>query len=322
MKTIGTLLLIAFAFIQFDCGNGNNKNTIAASGDIEATDVVVSSQVNGNILSILKDEGEKVIAGDTVIIVDHQTYDYQLAQAEASSSAAKAQLELLRQGARSEDIQQGEDALKQAQVNLGLAETNKDRMTKLYESHSITKKQYDDAVAAYNVAASQANAASENLKKLKNYARPEEIKQAEANVNKAAAAVDLLKKNVRDCYVTSPISGFIVNKYIEKGETVTMLTSLFKVSDLNPVKLDIYVSEEELGKVKLGQTADVTTDTYPNKKYEGKVIYISPEAEFTPKNIQTKDERTKLVFEVKIQIDNPNFELKPGMPADAVIHLD
>jgi membrane fusion protein YbhG len=321
MKTIGTFLLAALALILFGCGNSNNKNTIAASGDIEATDVVVSSQVTGNVLSIRKDEGQRVNAGDTVIILDHETYDYQLDQAEASAAAAKAQLELLKEGARKEDIQQAEDALKQAQVNLNLAETNKDRMIKLYESNSVTKKQYDDAVAAYNVAASQANASSENLKKLKNYARPEEIKQAEANVNKAIAAVDLLKKSVRDCYVTSPISGFIVNKYVEKGETVTMLSSLFKVSDLNPVKLDIYISEEELGKVKLGQTADVSTDTYPNKVYKGKVIYISPEAEFTPKNIQTKDERTKLVFEVKIQIDNPNFELKPGMPADAVVHL-
>ncbi len=83
----------------------------------------------------------------------------------------------------------------------------------------------------------------------------------------------------------------------------------------------IYVSEEELGKVKLGQTAEVSSDTYPNKKYEGKVVYISPEAEFTPKNIQTKDERTKLVFAVKLEVKNPNLELKAGMPADAVINL-
>ncbi len=97
------------------------------------------------------------------------------------------------------------------------------------------------------------------------------------------------------------------------------MSSLFKISDLSNVKLVIYVSEEELGRVKLNQTADVSVDAFPDKKYSGKVIYISPEAEFTPKNIQTREERTKLVFEVKVQIDNPDFELKPGMPADAVI---
>lgn len=317
-----TIILLAFATAIFwGCGNGVNKNTIKASGDIETTDVIVSSRVNADVNQILKDEGERVNAGDTVMILDHETLGYQLDQAEAGEEFARAQLELLKQGARKEDIQQGEDALKQAEVNLGLAELNKDRMTKLYQNNSVTKKQYDDAVAAYNVAKSQVNAASANVKKLKNYARPEEITQAEANLQKAIAAVNLLKKNIRDCYVTSPISGFIVKKYVEVGETVTMLSSLFDVTDLNPVKLDIYIPEEDLGKVKLGQSADVTTDSYDHKVYKGKVIYISPEAEFTPKNIETKDERTKLVFEVKIQIDNPKFELKAGMPADAVVHL-
>jgi HlyD family secretion protein len=86
--------------------------------------------------------------------------------------------------------------------------------------------------------------------------------------------------------------------------------------------LKIYVSEEELGKVKLGQKADVTVDSFKDRTFEGKVIYISPEAEFTPKNIQTQDERTKLVFAVKIELKNPHFSLKPGMPADAVVHID
>jgi len=99
------------------------------------------------------------------------------------------------------------------------------------------------------------------------------------------------------------------------------MSSLFKVSDLATVDLVIYVSEVELGKIKLGQKAEVTIDTYPDRKYEGKVTYISPEAEFTPKNVQTKDERTKLVFAVKISVDNKNFDLKPGMPADAKVYL-
>jgi HlyD family secretion protein len=99
------------------------------------------------------------------------------------------------------------------------------------------------------------------------------------------------------------------------------MSSLFKVSDLRAVDLIIYVSEEELGRVKLGQTADISVDAYPEKTYSGKVIYISPEAEFTPKNIETKDERTKLVFSVKLRINNPKYELKPGMPADANVHL-
>ncbi|HVO75304.1 MAG TPA: efflux RND transporter periplasmic adaptor subunit [Ignavibacteriaceae bacterium] len=318
--TIALLILCCSIFL-FGCGNGDEAGRIEASGNIESTNVTVSSQVTGKVLSLLKDEGEQVKSGDTVLIIDHESLDYQLAQAEAAADAARAQLNLLKNGAREEDIKQAEEAVKQAQVNYDMAKRDRDRMEALFESKSITTKQHEDAVSKLNITAAQLTSAQENLKKLRDFARPEDIRQAEANLKRQLAAVDLLKKQIRDSYVVSPISGIIVKKFFEPGETVTMLSSLFRVSDLNIVDLIIYVSEEELGKVKLGQTAEVSSDTYPNKKYEGKVTYISPEAEFTPKNIQTKDERTKLVFAVKIKIKNPEFELKPGMPADAVVRV-
>ncbi len=315
-------IFFAFAIIySAGCGNGNDKDKISASGNIEATNAVVSSKVTGQITAIKYDEGSKINEGDTVMIIDHDNLEIQLQQAVAGENAADAQLKLLKEGARAEDIQQAENALQQAKINMNLAEHDFNRMKDLYSSKTITKKQFDDAQAKYELSQSQYNSAQENLRKMKNYARPEEIKQAQANLDRQKAAVDLLKKNISDSYVLSPLTGFIVQKYVEKGETVSMLSSLFKVSELRTVKLVIYVSEENLGRVKLGQKADVTSDTYRNKTYKGTVIYISPEAEFTPKNIQTKDERTKLVYAVKIEIPNPDFELKPGMPADAVVHL-
>lgn len=320
MKTINYAIAFILLII-YGCGNGNDGTKIEASGNIESTNVVVSSRVNGSVTQLLKDEGEKVNAGDTVMIIDHDNLEIQLRNASAGYEAALAQFQLLKNGARQEDIKQVEEQLKQAQINLDLAEKDKERMTNLYNSQTITRKQYDDAVARFDITKAQLTSAKENYTKIKNYARPEELKQAEANVNARLAQVDLLKKQIGDSYVVSPINGFIVEKYVEVGETVSGMSSLFKVSDLSQIDLIIYVSEAELGKVQLGQTADVTTDSYPDKNYEGKIIYVSPEAEFTPKNIQTKDERTKLVFAVKIRINNPNFELKSGMPADAVIHL-
>ena len=321
MKSFLKIFFVFAAVYTAGCGNGNEKNTISASGNIEATNAVVSSRVTGQVIAIKYDEGARVNEGDTVMIIDHDNLEIQLQQAVAAENAADAQLKLLKEGARPEDIQQAQDMLKQSKINMDLAEQDFNRMEQLYASNTITKKQFDDTQARYELTKSQYNSAQENLKKMKNFARPEEIKQAQANLNRQKAAVDLLKKNISDSYVVSPLIGFIVQKYVEKGETVSMLSSLFKVSELRTVKLVIYISEENLGRVKLGQKADVTNDTFTNKVYKGTVIYISPEAEFTPKNIQTKDERTKLVYAVKVEIKNPDFELKPGMPADAVIHL-
>lgn len=320
MKKIFIVFSISLIFIITAC-NGNNNGNIVASGNIEATNIIVSSQVAGIVIQILKDEGAKINKGDTVIIIDPETYELKLQETLAAKEYAEAQLSLLKKGARSEDINQAEENLKQAEISYELAEKDKERMENLYQSQTITKKQFDDAIANYEINLARLSAARENFRKIKNLSRPEEIKQAEASLNRAIANVNLYKKNLNDCYVTSPSSGFITKKFIEAGETAGMMSSLFQVADLSSVEIVIYIRETELGKVKLGQKAEISIDTYPDQIYEGEVIYISPEAEFTPKNIQTQEERTKLVFAVKIKIENTNFELKDGMPADAVIIL-
>ncbi|MBT8379383.1 MAG: efflux RND transporter periplasmic adaptor subunit [Ignavibacteria bacterium] len=320
MKKVLASFSIVMMYLLLAC-NGNNEGNIEASGNIEATNIIISSQVTGEVLQIIKDEGAKVSAGDTIIIIDPETYELKLQEVLAVKDAAEAQLNLLKKGARSEDVNQAEENQQQAKIGFELAKKDKERMENLYQSQTITKKQYDDAVANYEINLARLNAAKENLQKIKNLSRPEELKQAEANLNRAIAIVNLIKKNLNDCYITSPSSGFITQKFIEKGETAGMMSSLFQVADLSTVEIVIYIRETELGKVKLGQNAEISVDTYPDKSYTGKVIYISPEAEFTPKNIQTQEERTKLVFAVKIKIDNSNFELKDGMPADAVIIL-
>jgi HlyD family secretion protein len=254
------------------------------------------------------------------MVIDTDNLRLQLRQLEAGTDMSRAQLELLRNGARKEDILQAESLVKQAQINYDQAKVDLDRLQKLYQSQTITKKQFDDASSRYDITKSQLFSANENYSKLKKFSRPEDIKQAEAKLNQSNATADLIRKNISDSYITAPINGIIVEKYFEKGETVSPMSNLVKVSDLTNVELYIYVTELELGKVKLGQSVEVSVDAFKDKKFEGKVTFISPEAEFTPKNIQTKDERTKLVFSVKIEIPNPNFELKSGLPADARIY--
>ncbi|QQS35258.1 MAG: efflux RND transporter periplasmic adaptor subunit [Ignavibacteriales bacterium] len=321
MKKVIRLFLMGMILTLYSCGNGNDGNTIEVSGNIETTTIVVSSQVSGKVLQLLKDEGEKVKAGDTIIVIDPITYQLKLEEAAAALTAAEAQYQLLKNGARREDIQQTQEMLNQAELNFNSAEKDKERFENLYKSKAITKKQYDDAITRYDVSLAQFNSAKQNYKKITNLARPEELKQAEANVSRLKAALEMVKKSLADCYVNSPTDGIIVKQFIEAGETAGMLSSLFKVSDLSTVDLILYISETELGKVKLEQKVDVNVDSYPEKIFEGKIVFISPEAEFTPKNIQTKEERTKLVFAVKVKIDNKNYELKTGMPADALIKL-
>lgn len=316
------LLYMSFVLsILAGCNNKNHPEFIEASGTIEAIDVIVSAKTAGEILSIRFKEGEKVNAGDTILIIDHELLDIQLKQAEAGKEIAEARLNLMKKGAREEDINQVEENLKQAEINLSLAKNDKERMENLYKSKSITTKQYEDALARFDMASAQFNAAKENLHKVKNIYREEEIKQAEADLKKSIAAVELLMKNIKDSYVVSPINGYLTEIFVEKGETVSQMSSLFKVADLDVVELEIYVTVEELGYIKLQQKAEIKIDSYKDKTYEGVVTYISPEAEFTPKNIQTKEERTKLVFAVKLKIPNENHDLKSGMPADAKIKL-
>ena len=319
MEKICLMIIAVISLLSAGCSNSNNKNSIAATGTIETVNVVLSSKTNGEIKELRIKEGDRVKQGDTIMIIDTEALRLQFRLQESGAEMSRAQLDLLRNGARKEDILLSESSLNQAQVNFNLAKIDLERLQKLYQTQTITKKQYDDASAHFDLMNNQLSSAKENYKKIRNFARPEELKQAEAKLNQSIANSDLIKKNINDSYIVSPLNGIIVKKYFEVGETVTPMSSLVKVSDLANVELYIYVTELELGKVKLGQKAEVSVDAFKNKKFEGKVTYISPEAEFTPKNIQTKDERTKLVFAVKIELPNPDFDLKSGMPADAKI---
>lgn len=319
IKKIAPALILIY--ILSGCGNKKDANLITASGTIESVDVTVSSKLLGQIKKIPIAEGDRVKSGDLLVELDHDMLDIQLRQAEARVEQADAQLKLLLSGARKEDIEVAEQSLNQAKINLDQAKTDKDRYASLYETRTITKKQYDDAVARYDVSLAQYNSAKENLGKIKTITRPEDIQSAKANVKSLEASADMLRKNIEDSKIFAPVDGFVSKKFVEEGELVSPQSSLMKISNLETVDLVIYLTEVEMGKVKLGQNADIKIDAFKDKTYKGSIIYISPEAEFTPKNIQTQDERTKLVFAVKIRIPNPQFELKPGMPADASLTI-
>lgn len=314
--------LLSLAAFVGSCSGSKDGRQITASGTIEATEMNVSSKVTGFADELLVGEGSVVKKGDKLLELEHANYDLQLAQAQAGLDLASAQLKLVLKGARIEDISQVEQALKQAQANFKSVQDDKTRIDRLADDGTLTRKNKMDADTRYAVALAQYNQAKENLAKVRKISRPEEIESAQARVDQAQATVDLVKRQISDCTVLAPVDGMVTHKLVNLGELILPGGALFTITELDQVKLMIYVTEKELGRVKVGQQAEVFIDSYPDRGFPGKVIYVSPVAEFTPKNIQTKEERVKLVFGVKILVNNPDRSLKPGMPADATVKTD
>ena len=319
MKNIGIFIIACVALVSvMGCG-GDHDGAIEASGTLEDIEVDVSAKVGGQIQSLKVDEGSTVQAGDTLAVLDHATPDIQLQQAEAGVALADAQYQLLVNGARSEDLRQGEEELRQAASSYQTAKDDYERMKGLYATKSVTKKQLDDAESKNTITQAQLASAEQNLEKLKHFARPEDLAAAKARLDQAKAVADLLRKAISDASIIAPVAGTITHKPVEVGELVTPGTIIVTISHIQTLNLVIYVNDTQLGKVKLGESADIVIDTYPKRIFPAKVIYISPIAEFTPKNVQTKEDRTKLVFGVKLEVDNKEGVLKAGMPADAYI---
>jgi len=295
------------------------SRAIEASGTIEATSVQISSKSSGEILHLDASEGMFVKEGDILAVIDHAALEIQLGEARSGVDLAKAQLDLLTNGARGEDLAQAKDALNQANDTLQNAEEDFNRMESLYKVNAATKKQRDDAEYRYTAAKAQASSAEQALLKLQNFARPEDVKAALARVDQAVYSVQLLEKSIKDCTVHSLVNGIVTEKLVEEGELAAPGTGLYVITNLDTVKLTIYVSETDLGDIRLGQEARISIDSRPGVTYPGKVTFISPVAEFTPRDIQTKDERVKLVYAVRIEIINPQEIFKPGMPADATL---
>ncbi len=315
------ILSLSVLLVFAACGTRENPNVITASGTIEATDVNVAAKVPGQIVTLYVDEGTPVDSGSLIAVQDRSNLDIQLREARAVLDQARDQLTLTEKGARIEDIQAAEATVTQAETNRKLAADNLERTRNLVAGGAATKEQLDQAETQFRVAQSQLDVAEATLTKSRHLARPEEVSAAEAHVDQLEAARDAVQKSIDDSYIISPVKGMVTHKVVEQGELAGQGATVATVTDLRSVYLMVYVTEEELPRVKLGQKVDVVVDGLPNKTFHGFVTYISPEAEFTPKDIQTKDDRVKLVFGVKVEIPNPNGELKKGLPADATVHI-
>lgn len=308
---------VVIAIAVAACGGRKEDGPIAASGHVEATDVRVSSKVGGRLKELPLKEGDRVSPGQVVARID--TVDLRLAldAGLAERDQAKADLALKVAGERKEDIARAEALAARAEADLEGARKEFRRMQGLLDSGSGTVKSRDDALTRRDLAARTLDAEKERLRRLKAGFRKEEIDAARARLAAGEARIAQLRQQIADAAVASPLAGIVTEKIAEAGELVAAGAPLLVVTDLADAWLTIYVAEPDLGRIRIGQEVEVVTDD--GQKRNGRITYISPKAEFTPKNVQTRDERVKLVYKVKVGLENGDGLFKPGMPAEARI---
>jgi len=284
---LGVYLKVLFAFfIVFSViftACGKSKSELVVSGYIEANKVDVSPRIYARVIEVRADEGDKVRRGDTLVILDSREFDASLKEAQLKLDAGRARIEGLRS-------------------QLSLAQDRLKDFENLYESGSISE---------------------EKLKELKTRVDVLEatLKEAEMTLKSTEKRVDLLKLERDECFLTAPIKGVVLERVTEPGEVALPGIPILTLASLDTLKMIAFLPERDMGKVSIGDTAFISADAYPDTVFTGIVSKISDETVFVPKNVQTKEERTKLVFEIEILVPNKEGFLKPGMFADARFRL-
>jgi HlyD family secretion protein len=319
---VGIIIVIIIAVLLVNhFRNKKDEGALSLSGNVEVTETNVGFKLPGRVMELTVDEGQQVNAGQLIARIDNAELASVVMQNKASFQEAMTRLAELRAGSRVQEIERARASVNAQAADLDKAKKDYERADILYKNGAISASQFEAAQNAYNTREAQLKSAQETLSLVKEGPRKEDIQAAEHRVQQVKAMLNTSEERLKDTVLFAPISGVILRKNVELGETLSPGTPVFTIGDLENPWVKVYVKENRLGQVKLGQKADVKVDSFKDKTYDGTVTFISSEAEFTPKNVQTEEERVKLVFGVKIKVKNENGELKPGMPADVKISL-
>lgn len=322
------VLLAGVALLVYSGQRKAQQSEIYYSGTIEAKDANIAFQVSGRVSGVMVSEGEQVQKDQILAVLEGQEFQSRLDQAKAALERAirgREQLESLLsvyQSTLPADVDRAQAGLKNAGDVLAEARKNYERYEQLFSRGVIAERDRDAMKLSYETARSRLAESDALLRQAKGNLRRieatrKDIEAAGAQIDVARAALDQVSIQMQYTTLRAPFDGVITSRNLEPGEVVSPAREVLTLADLSRVDLKIFVDETQIGKVKPGQQAEVRIDTFPGRTFEGQVSFISPEGEFTPKIIQTRKERVKLVYLVKVSIPNPNLELKSGMPADA-----
>jgi HlyD family secretion protein len=314
---------LAAVIVWFAVLPDGNDDVIFASGTVEATEADLGFQSPGRIDRIAVREGDRVARGQELAWLDNSELLARRRAAEAQAEAARAMVTELERGFRQEEVAQGRAALRAAEQRLNDTQRDLGRVQRLYEGGAVSEQALDNARTAHELALADYERAGEALQILETGPRQERITAQRAALSQAEAAVAQIQAALDLTVVRAPFDGLISVRHREPGETVGAGAPVLTLRNPDDRWVRIYVRADEVGRISLGQPASIRGDAYPDREYEGRVIFIAAEAEFTPRNVQTTEERVKLVYRVKVQITrDPDIDLKPGLAADVVIETE
>ncbi len=309
---VGLLLLAA-------CNRNGRDGDLVLSGNLEVEDTQLGFKAAGRVVERSVSEGDTVKAGQPIARLDDAEQQSALALQRANLAAAEAALAELEAGSRPQEIAAAAATLHRAEAERDRSRLEWARQQDLHAKEVTSNRDFETAEAQVKVAEAAAAEAAERLKLVQEGPRTETIRQARARVEQARAAVALAVTQLENTRLVSPLTSTVLSHNIEVGEYVAPGTPVVTVADTRHIWVRAYLNQPDLGRVRHGQKVVVRTDSFPGRDFTGTVGFIASEAEFTPKTVQTPKERVKLVFRLKVDVDNPKDELKPGMPADVIL---
>ena len=321
----GLLLLVVAAISVFFYQRRHQQpaqtNLRTLSGNIEAHEGLVSFRVQGRIVGLPVEEGQQVEAGTLLARLEDGDYRQRVKIDEAGVQVHQSNLALALAGTRVQEINAAQQAVVDARAEMAQRKLDLTRAENLFGKDEGTAQERDQAATALQRAQATYEAAEQRYNEAAEGTRKEDIAIARANLNQAQQSLGLSRVTLGYTVLRAPNAGVITVRQAELGEVVSPGTPVVTLADLDHVWLRAYIAETDLARVHWGQEVTVTTDSFPERKFRGHISFISSSAEFTPKSVQTYQERVTLVYRIKIDLENPDHALKPGMPADAQIEL-
>jgi HlyD family secretion protein len=312
---VAVLVILAGAgWFVYQQAAATRLDKLILHGNVDIRQVNLGFRVSGRIQEMKREEGDDVRNGDVIALLDAGPYEDQVHLAEAQVAQARANYTKMVNGFRSEEIEQLRAQLAQAKANYENALKMFARQDKLLQTHAISQSDYDAATSSRDSLKAQVQSAEANLNLELAGNREEDIDNAKAQLDNAQANLDSAQRNLTDCQLRASVDGVVITRAVEPGTIAATSTIVYSVCETAPVWVRTYVDERDLGRIYPGMKAMVYNDTYPNHPYEAQIGFISPVAEFTPKNVETRELRTDLVYRLRVILQKPDRYVRQGMP--------